>query len=74
MLSLDRDLAADIQSRNGATADDDSQLQVQAFATPDDAPAVFSRFRNATLPQLENVLRRMCNALLVSSTAYSARV
>ena len=59
MLSLDRDLAADIQSKNGATADDDSQLQVQAFATPDDAPAVFTRFRDATLPQLEDVLRRM---------------
>ena len=59
MLSLDRDLAADIQGKNGATADDDSQLQVQVFATPDDAPAVFARFRDATLPQLENVLRRM---------------
>ena len=30
MLSLDRDLAADIQGKNGATADDDSQLQVRA--------------------------------------------
>ena len=46
MLSLDRDLAADIQGKNGATADDDRQLQVQAFATPDDAPAVFARFRD----------------------------
>ena len=59
MLSLDRDLAADIQAKNGATADDDNQLQVQAYATPDDAPAVFARFRDATLPQLEDVLRRM---------------
>ena len=59
MLSLDRDLAADIQSKNGATADDDSQLQVQAYRTPDDAPAVFARFRDATLTQLEDVLRRM---------------
>ena len=59
MLSLDRDLAADMQAKNGATADDDSQLQVQAYATPDDAPAVFARFRDATLPQLEDVLRRM---------------
>ena len=55
MLSLDRDLAADIQAKNGATADDDSQL----YATPGDAPAVFARFRDATLPQLEDVLRRM---------------
>ena len=30
MLSLDRDLAADIQGKNGAAANDDSQLQVQA--------------------------------------------
>ena len=59
MLSLDRDLAADIQAKNGATADDDSQLQVQPYATPDDAPVVFARFRDATLPQLEDVLRRM---------------
>ena len=59
MLSLDRDLAADIQSKNGASADDDSQLQVQAYATPDDAPAVYTRFQDATLPQLEDVLRRM---------------
>ena len=59
MLSLDRDLAADIQSKNGASADDDNQLQVQAYATPDDAPAVYTRFRDATLPQLEDVLRRM---------------
>ena len=29
MLSLDRDLAADVQAKNGANADDDSQLQVQ---------------------------------------------
>ena len=36
MLSLDRDLAVDIQSKSGATADDDNQLQVQAYATPDD--------------------------------------
>ena len=59
MLSLDRDLAADLQSKNGASADDDNQLQVQAYATPDDAPAVYARFRDATLPQLEDVLRRM---------------
>ena len=59
MLSLDRDLAADLQGGNGAAANDDSQLQVQAFATPDDAPAVYARFADATLPQLEDVLRRM---------------
>ena len=59
MLSLDRDLAADLQGKNGAEANDDSQLQVQPFATPDDAPAVFARFADATLPQLEDVLRRM---------------
>ena len=59
MLSLDRDLAADVQSKNGATADDDNQLQVQAYATPDDAPVVYARFRDATLAQLEHALRRM---------------
>ena len=59
MLSLDRDLAADLQGKNGATASDDSQLQVQDYATPDDAAVVYSRFADATLPQLENVLRRM---------------
>ena len=59
MLSLDRDLAADLQGKNGAVADDDSQLQVQRYATPDDAPVVFARFADATLPQLEDVLRRM---------------
>ena len=61
MLSLDRDVAADLQGGNGATANDDSQLQVQPYATvtPDDAAVVYSRFADATLPQLENVLRRM---------------
>ena len=59
MLSLDRDLAADLQGKNGADANDDSQLQVQPFATPDDAPVVYARFAAATLPQLEDVLRRM---------------
>ena len=59
MLSVDRDLAADVQAKNGATADDDNQLQVQVYATPDDAPVVFSRFRDATLSQLEHALRRM---------------
>ena len=49
MLSLDHDLAADIQGRNGAAATNDSQLQVQHYATPDDAPAVFARFADATL-------------------------
>ena len=32
---------------------------MQPYATPDDAPVVYSRFRNATLPQLEDVLQRM---------------
>ena len=59
MLSLDRDLAADLQGKNGADANDDNQLQVQPFATPDDAPVVYARFAAATLPQLEDVLRRM---------------
>ena len=59
MLSLDRDLSADLQGKNGAAASDDSQLQLQRYATPDDAPVVFSRFADATLPQLEDVLRRM---------------
>ena len=69
MLSLDRDLAADIKSKNGATADDDSQLQVQVYATPDDAPgSVYTRFRDATLPQLEDILRRMAT---VSETVYT---
>ena len=44
MLSLDRDLAADLHGKNGAAASDDSQLQVQRYATPDDAPVVFARF------------------------------
>ena len=59
MLSLDRDLAADVQAKNGAIADDDKQLQVQPYAAPDNAPVVHARFRDATLPQLEDVLRRM---------------
>ena len=46
-----------------AAANDDSQLQVQRYATPDDAPVVFSRFADATLPQLEDVLRRMSTVL-----------
>ena len=57
MLSLDRDLAADLQGKNGAAASDDSQLQVQVYAAPDDAAVVYSRFADATLSQLENVLR-----------------
>ena len=59
MLSLDRDLAADLQGGNGATANDDSQLQVQRYATPDDAAVVYARFADAALHQLEDVLRRM---------------
>ena len=42
VLSLDRDLAADLQGNNGAVANDDNQLQVQPYATPDDAPVVFA--------------------------------
>ena len=57
MLSLDRDLAAEIQNKNGAAADDDIQLQVQPFATPDVAAPAYARFRDATIPQLEDVLR-----------------
>ena len=59
MLSLDHDLAADLQGENGATANDDSQLQVQPYATPGDAAVVYARFADAALPQLEDVLRRM---------------
>ena len=59
MLSLDGDLAADLQGRNGAAANGDSQLQVPPYATPDDDPVVFAGFADATLPQLEDVLRRM---------------
>ena len=73
MLSLDRDLAADIQAKNGATADDDSQLQVQVYATPDDAPVVFARFRDATLQQLEDVLRRMATVSVWASSISWAR-
>ena len=32
---------------------------MQPYATPDDAPAVYARFTDARLPQLEDVLRRM---------------
>ena len=59
MLSLDRDLAADLQGKNGAAANEDSQLQVQRYGTPDDAPVVFARFADATLLQLEDMLQRM---------------
>jgi hypothetical protein len=72
MLSLDRDLAADVQSKNGATADDDNQLQVQVYATPDDAPVVYARFRDATLAQLEHALRRMSTVSETMDTLITA--
>ena len=43
-LSLDQDMAADLRSKDGLVADAENQLQVQAFAVPDVAAAVFRRF------------------------------
>ena len=58
MTSLEADMAADLQEKDGAVADDDHQLQVQAYAVPDDAPQIFERFSACTFNQLKTVLRR----------------
>jgi hypothetical protein len=58
MTSLEADMAADLQEKDGAVADDDHQLQVQAYAVPDVAPPIFERFSACTFNQLKTVLRR----------------
>ena len=58
MTSLEADMAADLQEKDGAVANDDHQLQVQAYAVPDEAAQVFERFSRCTFNQLKTVLRR----------------
>ena len=58
MTSLEADMAADLQEKDVAVADDDHQLQVQAYAVPDVAAQVFERFSACTFNQLKTVLRR----------------
>ena len=53
MTTIDKDLAADAQLKNGAAANDNEQLQVQAHAIPDVAPEQYEPFANASLDQIE---------------------
>ena len=59
MTSLEADMAADLQEKDGQpVADDEHQLQVQACEVPDDAALVFEMFSRCTFNQLATVLRR----------------
>lgn len=65
MTSLEADIAEDLQEKDGVTADDEHQLQVQAYAVPDDAAPIlsFERFSTCTFNQLKTVLRRNHDAI-----------
>ena len=72
MTTIDKDLAADAQLKNGAAANDNEQLQVQAHAIPDVAPEQYEPFANASLDQVENYFKRKALESATVDTLISA--
>ena len=61
--SFDPDITSDIMQRNGPDDNDESRLQVQAWAVPDSAAAVWKPCEGITIRELEQYMLRYREAV-----------
>ena len=65
LTTIDNGLVAESMRLDGASADDDHQMQVHPYRLPDDLPTEYCRFSRAALEQLQHYF---CRKLAESST------